>query len=124
MERGREDLDADEVVVEFSRDVIHKLVCPKCGEEEDVFAPVGAIDRARGQCPACSASAGEPQMRVVRTLTGFNGEPELAGRTLDSLGLPLFDVFTVRSMDAEVSYCLHGDAVAVLGPLVKIEVTV
>jgi adenylyltransferase/sulfurtransferase len=124
MARGREDLNADEVVVEFSRDVIHKLVCPKCGEEEDVFAPVGAIDRARGQCPTCSASAGESQMRIVRTLTGFNGEPELAGRRLDSLGLPLFDVFTVRSMDAEVSYCLHGDAVAVLGPLAKIEVTV
>ena len=125
MERGRADLGTDQVAVEFSRDVIHKLVCPRCSEEEDVFAPVGAIDRARGQCPACSASTGESQMRVVRTLTGFNGEPELASRTLDSLGLPLFDIFTVRSMDAEVSYCMTGDAGKVLGPLANnIEVTV
>jgi hypothetical protein len=56
-------------------------------------------------------------MRVVQTLTGFHGEPALAGRTLDQLGLPLFDVFTVRSSDAEVSYCMAGDAAAVLGPL-------
>ncbi len=124
MQCGREDLGADEVVVEFSRDVIYKLACPKCGEEEDVFAPVGAIDRTRGQCPACSASTGEPQMRIVRTLTGFNSEPELAGRKLDSLGLPPFDIFTVRSMDAEVSYCMNGDAGTVLGPLAsKTEVT-
>ena len=124
MQRGREDLNANEVAVEFSRDVIQKLVCPRCGEEEDVFAPVGAIDRARGQCPICSASTGEPQMRIVRTLTGFHGEPELAGRTLDTLGLPLFDIFTVRSADSEVSYCLNGDAVRVLGPLATtIEVT-
>lgn len=123
MQRGCEDLGAKQVVVEFSRDVIHKLVCPRCGEKEDVFAPVGAIDRARGQCPVCSADAGEPQMRIVRTLTGFHGEAELAGRTLDSLGLPLFDIFTVRSMDEEVSYCLGGDAEKVLGTLAeKVEV--
>lgn len=124
LERGKHDLATDEAVVEFSRDVIHKLVCPRCHAEEDVFAPVGAIDRARGQCPVCSADAQEPQMRVVRTLTGYNGEPELSGRTLDTLGLPLFDIFTVRSMDSEVSYCISGDARVVLGPLsAKIEVT-
>jgi adenylyltransferase/sulfurtransferase len=122
--RGRADLRTDEVVVEFSRDVIHTLVCPRCNREEEVFAPVGAIDRARGQCPACSANIGEPQMRIVRTLTGFHGEPGLAGRTLDTLGLPLFDIFTVRSADSEIGYCMSGDADAVLGPLAgRIEVT-
>jgi len=117
MLRGRADLSAEEVVVEFSRDVIHKLICPRCNEEEDIFAPVGAIDRTRGQCPSCSANTSEPQMRIVRTLTGFHGEPELAARTLDNLGLPLFDIFTVRSADSEISYCINGDASAVLGPL-------
>jgi len=115
--RGRRDLATDQVVVEFSRDVIHKLVCPRCGEEETVFAPVGAIDRARGQCAVCSAATSEPQIRIVRTLTGYNGEPELAERALDSLGLPLFDIFTVRSAESELGYCIVGDAAAVLGPL-------
>jgi adenylyltransferase/sulfurtransferase len=117
LQRGRADLGAEEVVVEFSRDVIHRLVCPVCGAEEEVFAPVGAIDRARGQCARCSAAAGEPQIRIVDTLTGYRGEAALAGRTLDRLGLPRFDIFTVRSSDSEVSYCLDGDAAMVLGPL-------
>jgi molybdopterin/thiamine biosynthesis adenylyltransferase len=115
MERGRKDLAAEEVVVEFSRDIIYRLVCPRCSKQEEVFAPVGAIDRKRGKCPICSEGASEPQMRVVQTLTGYKGEPELAGRTLNSLGLPLFDIFTVRSADSELSYCMAGDASAVLG---------
>jgi adenylyltransferase/sulfurtransferase len=117
MQRGRADLAAQEVVVEFSRDIIHRLVCPRCGAEEEVFAPVGAIDRTRGQCSACTEGASEPQMRIVQTLTGYRGEPALANRTLDRLGLPPFDIFTVRSVESQVSYCMAGDAEAVLGPL-------
>jgi adenylyltransferase/sulfurtransferase len=117
MQRGKADLAAEEVVVEFSRDVIHRLVCPRCGAEEEVFAPVGAIDRTRGQCTACSQFASEPQMRIVHTLTGYKGESGLGGRTLDSLGLPLFDIFTARSKDSELSYCMNGDAATVLGPM-------
>jgi hypothetical protein len=117
MQRGKADLAAEEVVVEFSRDIIYRLVCPRCGAEEVVFAPVGAIDRKRGQCFTCTGSAPEPQMQIVQTLTGYKGEPSLADRTLDDLGLPLFDIFTVRSADSEVNYCMAGDAATVLGPL-------
>jgi hypothetical protein len=48
-------------------------------------------------------------MRVVVTMHSFQGEPALAPRTLDSLGLPLFDVFTARSGDREISYLMAGD---------------
>jgi molybdopterin/thiamine biosynthesis adenylyltransferase len=119
LQQGKRDLGAEEVVVEFSRDVIHRLMCPRCGAEEEIFAPVGAIDRTRGQCSPCSASTSEPQMRIVQILSGYKGEPGLGDRTLDSLGLPLFDIFTVRSMDSEVSYCMHGDAATILGPMVE-----
>ena len=119
MQRGKADLAAQDVVIEFSRDIIHRLVCPGCKAEEEVFAPVGAIDRTRGQCPTCSAGATEPQMRVVQTLTGYKGEPALADVTLDRLGLPLFDIFTVRAAESEISYCMAGDAATVLGPLTK-----
>ena len=117
MQRGKADLAAQEIVVEFSRDIIHRLACPHCGSEEEVFAPVGAIDRKRGQCHACTEEAAEPQMRIVQTLTGYRGEPALANRTLDRLGLPPFDIFTVRSAESEISYCMAGDTEAVLGPL-------
>jgi molybdopterin/thiamine biosynthesis adenylyltransferase len=109
--RASNDLGSDQVVLEFSRDIIHKLVCPKCGEEEECFVPVGAIGYGGGRCPR------DGQMRVVQTLSGYRGEAELARQRLDQLGLPLYDVFTARSLDAEISYCIAGDAEAVLGPL-------
>lgn len=111
LKRARADLKGDEVVIEFSRDIIQKLVCPVCGEEEECFAPVGAVRYERGRCPR------DGHMRVVRTLSGYRGEADLARRRLDQLGLPLFDVFSARSPDAEISYCIAGDAPVVLGPL-------
>lgn len=119
MRRGREHLGAGETVIEFSRDIIWRLRCPRCGATEDIFSPVGSVDFNRGRCPACSHDSAEPQMRIVDLLTGYRGEPELASRTLNQLGLPLFDVFTVRSNDSEVNYLIAGDAAEVLGPLVR-----
>jgi len=73
--------------------------------------PVGAIRYHQGRCP------NDGHMRVVQTLSGYRGEPELGQRRLDQLGLPRFDIFTARSHHAEISYCIAGDAEAVLGPL-------
>jgi adenylyltransferase/sulfurtransferase len=111
--RARADLQASDVAIEFSRDVIHKLVCPVCGAQEELFAPVGSVSYAQGACPQ------DGNVRAVETLSGYRGEPALATRTLDHLGLPLFDIFVARSLETEteISYCLDGDAVAVLGPL-------
>jgi adenylyltransferase/sulfurtransferase len=111
LKRGASDLNSDEVVLEFSRDIIHKLVCPKCGAEEECFVPVGAIRYDQGPCPS------DGHMRQVQTLSGYRGEPELGRRRLDQIGLPRFDIFTARSHQAEISYCIAGDAEAVLGPL-------
>jgi adenylyltransferase/sulfurtransferase len=111
LKRAANDLNSDEVVLEFSRDIIHKLVCPKCGAEEECFVPVGAIRYDQGPCPS------DGHMRQVQTLSGYRGEPELGRRRLDQIGLPRFDIFTARSHQAEISYCIAGDAEAVLGPL-------
>ncbi len=111
LKRAANDLNSDEVVLEFSRDIIHKLVCPKCGAEEEGFVPVGAIRYDQGPCPS------DGHMRQVQTLSGYRGEPELGRRRLDQIGLPRFDIFTARSHQAEISYCIAGDAEAVLGPL-------
>jgi molybdopterin/thiamine biosynthesis adenylyltransferase len=111
LQRAARDLNSDEVVLEFSRDIIHKLVCPQCAAEEECFVPVGAIRYHQGRCP------NDGHMRMVQTLSGYRGEPELSLRRLDQLGLPRFDIFTSRSQEAEISYCIAGDAEAVLGPL-------
>ena len=113
LRRAKDDLQAEDVVIEFSRDVIQMLVCPYCGAEEECYVPVGAITYDRGRC------AQDGHMRVVKTLSGYRGEDPLAQRRLDRLGLPLFDIFTARSTEAEISYCMAGDAAAVLGEVAR-----
>jgi molybdopterin/thiamine biosynthesis adenylyltransferase len=109
LQRAREDLGSAAVTIEFSREVIHKLVCPQCETEEDFFVPLGTLNMKQGQCPK------DGQMRTVITAHGFSGTGPLGARTLDKLGLPLFDVFTARSSDRECAYLVAGDKEAVLG---------
>jgi len=91
--------------------VIHKLVCPGCGAEEELFAPVGAVPYARGKCPV------DGQMRAVITAHSYSGKELFGGRTLDRLGLPVFDVFTARSPEREIAYLLAGDEKEILGQM-------
>lgn len=108
---AQQNLQAEEVVIEFSRDIIHKLACSTCGAEEQLFAPVGTVPYARGKCPK------DGHMRSVITAHSFSGTESFAGRTLDQLGLPLFDVFTARTAEREVAFVISGDQNAVLGQL-------
>ena len=111
--RAQRQLDSDDVVIEFSRDIVHKLVCPSCQTEEEVFAAAGSLPYSRGACPADGA------MRAVITAHSFAGRGPLGGRTLDQLGLPRFDVFVARSPQREIAYVMAGDEAAVLGQLAK-----
>ena len=111
LERARHDLASGSVIIEFSRDVVHKLVCPACGNEEEVFAAVGTVPYARGKCPS------DGQMRAVIVAHSYSGAESFGQRSLNQLGLPLFDVFTARSADRETAYLLAGDEPAVLGEL-------
>jgi len=110
LERGKHDLGAKEVTIEFSRDVVHKLVCSNCRAEEVRFAPAGSISFAQGKCPK------DGQMRTVETIHGYSGSESYGARSLDQLGLPLFDVFTARSAEREIGYLIAGDREAILGP--------
>jgi molybdopterin/thiamine biosynthesis adenylyltransferase len=108
-QRGAKDLGAADVVVEFSRDIVHELECPQCGEREERFAPVGSIRYEEGRCPR------DGQMRVVKTIHSYSGRESFGGQTLDKIGLPLYDVFSVRSAEAEKAYLIAGDKTEVLG---------
>jgi hypothetical protein len=109
-ERGKRDLQAAEVTIEFSRDIVHKLICAKCGTEEERFAPVGSISFEEGRCPK------DGQMRTVETIHNYSGGEAYGARTLDRLGLPLFDVFTARGAESELGYLIAGDGEKILGP--------
>jgi len=106
---GVRDLHASDTVVEFSRDIVSELECPQCGEKEERFAPVGSIRYDQGRCPR------DGQMRVVKTIHSYSGNESCAKRTLDQLGLPPYDVFSVRFGEIERAYLIGGDKTAVLG---------
>jgi adenylyltransferase/sulfurtransferase len=111
LDLARRDLGSQDVALEFSRDVIQKLACPGCGAEEELFAAVGAVPYARGNCQS------DGQMRAVITAHGYSGHEPFGGRRLDQLGLPLFDVFTARSPEREIAYLVAGDEKQVLGQM-------
>jgi len=111
--RAQADLGCDSVVLEFSRDVIHKFVCPACQGEELQFAPAGSVPFEAAKCPL------DGQLRVVETLHSFSGEQELSARRLDQLGLPLLDLFVARCGEREIGYIPFGDADQVLGPAAR-----
>ena len=111
MTRAKADLGGPEVVIEFSREIIRSLECPTCNRVEEIFVPVGSVTREQGRCPH------DRNIRIVKTLHSYSGEEHLATRKLDSFGLPLYDVFTARSGEKELSYLIAGDAPKVLGTL-------
>jgi len=110
-ERACSQLGARDVTIEFSRDVIHKLACPGCGKEEEIFAAVGTVAYGRGRCPD------DGQMRAVITAHSYSGTESFGERTLDRLGLPFFDVFVARSAEHEMAYVIAGDQKMALGQL-------
>jgi molybdopterin/thiamine biosynthesis adenylyltransferase len=113
LERGKRDLGTADVTIEFSRDVVHRLVCPNCGTEEERFAPVGSITFEEGKCPK------DGQMRTVATIHNYSGSESYGARSLDRLGLPLFDVFTARSAEREIGYLIAADREEILGPAIR-----
>lgn len=109
-ERARQEIGGD-VVVEFSREVLHKLSCSDCGTEEEVFAAVGSVAYEQGRCPSCG------EMRAVQAIHSYRGGERFGGRRLNEVGLPLFDVFVARNDERERAYLMAGDAPEVLSHL-------
>jgi molybdopterin/thiamine biosynthesis adenylyltransferase len=105
------DLRATEAVLEFSRDVVQKLVCPECKREEEVYRPLGSVRFEQAKC------AQDGHLRTVILLHSYCGESDLGKRRLSQLGLPQLDIFTARAGDREIGYIPYGDASLVLGSL-------
>ena len=76
-----------EVALELGREMLEKLVCPKCGREEPVFASLGRVGAERAFCPNCPNTR-----RDVVTFYKFDGSEPFADRTLREIGVPPFDI--------------------------------
>jgi len=104
--RGREDLGDENVEITFSREIIHKLTCPTCSDEEEVFAPLGTITEKQGKCPHCP----ENPNRQVALTHKYTGKEDYGSRTLDAMGLPAFDLFVCRALGGQIAYLVAGDS--------------
>jgi adenylyltransferase/sulfurtransferase len=112
--RAQSDLESQDVVIEFSRDVLQKFVCPGCRQEEELYRPLGTVPFEQAACKT------DGRLRTVTSLNSYSGDEELGARPLSQLGLPPFDVFIARSGEREIGYVPYGDARAVLGSLAEI----
>ena len=98
--------------IDLSRDIVEKLVCPKCHASEDVFAPVSRLKHSDVRCPECEA-----ERRELVTFNCIRGGEPYVDRCLAALGIPLFDILTVRSATRVVGFAFTADAPSVLGEL-------
>jgi adenylyltransferase/sulfurtransferase len=98
--------------LELSRDVIEKLVCPRCRTEEALFASLGQVRVEQALCPRCPGVR-----REVRTFYKIRGGEAFLERTPAQIGVPPFDILIARCQDRAIGLELAGDARAVLGPL-------
>jgi molybdopterin/thiamine biosynthesis adenylyltransferase len=115
--RAQSDLGAVDVIIEFSRDVVQKLACPSCREEEEVYRPLGSLLFEEARC------RNDGNLRTVMTLHSYLGEAGLAGRTLNQLGLPALDLFVARAGENEIGYIPYGDARLLLGDVATADVS-
>jgi molybdopterin/thiamine biosynthesis adenylyltransferase len=111
LERAQADLESKDVLIEFSRDVLQKFVCPSCKQEEELYRAVGSVPFGQAACNT------DGHLRTVISLHSYSGEGALGKRRLSDLGLPLLDIFTARAGDREIGYMPYGDAPQVLGSL-------
>ncbi len=102
--------------LEFAREMIESLVCPRCGKEEQLFQAVTRIKSSQAWCPHCDGVR-----REVRTFYRVTGEEPFLDTTCQDLGIPPFDIVFAVSDDAIVGLEFDKDASRVLGQLVASE---
>ena len=100
--------------LELGRDVLEKLICPKCGAAEELFASLGRVPADKVWCPQCA-----DVRREVVTFYKIRGDEPFLNRTLAQVGVPPFDVVIARSPKEgrSIGLELSWDATDVLGPL-------
>src|SRR5258706_8654999 len=98
--------------IELGRDILEKLVCPRCKGEETLFASLGKVPAEKAWCPNCKDSR-----RDVQTFHKIRGREAFMDQTLASIGVPAFEILTSRNAERAVGFELSSDAGDVLGPL-------
>jgi adenylyltransferase/sulfurtransferase len=100
------------VSLELARDVLAKLVCPKCRREEEVYQSLGKVSADRAVCPSCPDTR-----RDVILFHKITGNEPFIDRPFATIGVPPLDIVIARSSSRVVGFEFSGDSATVLGPL-------
>jgi molybdopterin/thiamine biosynthesis adenylyltransferase/predicted RNA-binding Zn-ribbon protein involved in translation (DUF1610 family) len=100
-----------EARIELARDVLEKLICPACGNEQRMLASLGRVKADAATCPKCGSR------RDVQTFYTISGTEDFLDLPLSAIGVPPFDIVIARSATQAIGLELAGDASTVLGPL-------
>lgn len=98
-------------VIDLGRDMIDALDCATCNKSEPFFASLGKVTEAQGRCPVCT------QMRTPRLYSTIRGTEPFLSQTLESLGLPPWDIVSARAGETSDAFEFSADRARVLGPL-------
>ena len=109
----------DGAELELARDVLEKLVCPTCGQQQEMFVSMGKVLAEAVWCPHCRQDGRDVRREVV-TFYKVRGNEPFLDRTPAAIGLPPFDVLIARhpsNPGRAIGLELSCDAKNVLGPL-------
>ncbi|QDV77626.1 HesA/MoeB/ThiF family protein [Botrimarina mediterranea] len=109
---GHAQLDlGSQAVVESNHDLLRELVCGACGDTEQRLGSLGRTTASDARCPRC----GEPRRpEIFHTI---DIDHDFIDTPLGELGVPPWDIVTVRSGGEQRHYEFAGDRHEVLGPL-------
>jgi molybdopterin/thiamine biosynthesis adenylyltransferase len=102
------------VELDLNRDILEKLVCPQCKQEELLYQSLGKVKSDRALCPTCKTVR-----REVVTFNKIRGDEPFLDRKLSEIGIPPFDVVTIRAGGKSIGLEFSSDAESVLGSLTE-----
>jgi adenylyltransferase/sulfurtransferase len=102
LDLAREHLD-EGAVLEFDTELVVRMVCSDCGQEEPVFRRMARLYEDTAVCPNCGERR---EMELTHRITG---EEEWLPRTLADIDVAPLSIIRARSGDARVYLELTGD---------------
>jgi adenylyltransferase/sulfurtransferase len=89
--------------IDFARELVERVECPKCGLREWVLQPAEKVQAGQLRCEACGV---EHAATFFHSVTAGS---ELLDRTVGGIGLPAWDVVWARRGDDVLGLEISGD---------------
>lgn len=95
--------DLSSFCLQLDRDFLVQLVCRSCDHAKPVNQPVCQVGSRDGLCEHCH------EAMHAETVCEVDSRSELAGRTLEALGIPAYDIIKVVSSNSVFHVLLQND---------------